>query len=169
MSAAQVKLVILDVDGVLTDGGITIDSDGRELKRFNVYDGTGIKYLQRCGLQVALLSGRDTEATAIRARQLGIDIVYQGAADKLEVLEEIKRRTGTRESEIAYMGDDLLDLPVMRRIGYPMAPANARPEVRQIAEYVTKVEGGHGAVREAAEHLLRAQKRWGALVERYLT
>lgn len=168
MSAAQVKLFILDVDGVMTDGGIILDSEGRELKRFNVYDGTGVKYLQRAGLQVALISGRHSESTSVRARQLGIEIVYQGAADKLEVLQEVKRRAGVRDEEISYMADDLIDLPVMRRVGYPIAPANARPEVKQVALYVTKAEGGHGAVREAAEHILKAQGRWNALIERYL-
>lgn len=168
MAVENVKLLILDVDGVLTGGEIIIDSAGQELKHFNVHDGTGVKYLQRCGLQVALLSGRHSEPTTVRAKQLGIDIVYQGAGDKLEVLQEIMGRAGVREEEIAYMGDDLLDLPVLRRVGYPMAPANARPEVRKVVEYVTDARGGEGAVREAAEHILRGQGRWAGLVERYL-
>jgi 3-deoxy-D-manno-octulosonate 8-phosphate phosphatase (KDO 8-P phosphatase) len=168
MSAENVKLVILDVDGVLTDGGIILDGHGSETKRFNVYDGTGIKYLQRCGIQIALISGRYSEPTTVRARQLGIEVVFQKSLDKLETLQDVKQQVGVRDEEIAYMGDDLIDLPVMRRIGFPMAPANARPETKQVAMLVTKAQGGHGAVREAAEHILKAQGRWARLVERYL-
>lgn len=168
MSAESVKLVILDVDGVLTDGGITLDSQGQELKRFNVYDGTGIKYLQRSGITIAIISGRYSEPTAIRAKQLDIGIVHQRSLDKLETFQEILHKTGVREEETAYMGDDLIDLPVLRRVGFPIAPANARPEVKQVATLVTKTPGGSGAVREAAEHILRAQGRWASLVERYL-
>lgn len=169
MSASNIKLVIFDVDGVLTDGGILIDAQGFEHKRFNVYDGTGIKYLQRMGLQVALLSGRESGPTTVRARQLKIEIVMQGAVDKLAVLRDIQHRTGVEEAEIAYMGDDLLDLPVLRRVGLPMAPANARPEVKRICELVTEAQGGHGAVREAAEFILKQRGDWPRLVERYLT
>jgi 3-deoxy-D-manno-octulosonate 8-phosphate phosphatase (KDO 8-P phosphatase) len=168
MSAENVKLVILDVDGVMTDGGIILDERGFELKRFNVYDGTGIKYLQRSGINVALISGRYSEPTAVRARQLGIDLVIQKSLDKLETLQDVKQKTGVREEEIAYMGDDLIDLPVLRRVGFPMVPANGRPEVKKVAMLVTKAQGGHGAVREASEYILRAQGRWATLVERYL-
>lgn len=168
MPAEKVKLVILDVDGVLSDGGIIIDGNGFEHKRFNVYDGTGIKYLQRCGLEVALISGRYSEPTTVRARQLGIEIVHQRAVNKLDVLNDIRTKLGIREEEIAYMGDDLIDLPVLRIVGFPIAPANARPEVKQVAELVTKNAGGQGAVREAAEFILKAQNRWSQLVERYL-
>ncbi|MDF1667169.1 MAG: HAD-IIIA family hydrolase [Planctomycetota bacterium] len=168
MSAESVKLVILDVDGVLTDGGIYLDAQGQEFKRFNVYDGTGIKYLQRSGITIAIISGRYSEPTAIRAKQLDINIVHQKSLNKLETLQEILHKTGVREEEVAYIGDDLIDLPVLRRVGFPIAPANARPEVKQVAMLVTKAAGGSGAVREAAEHILRAQGRWAGLVERYL-
>lgn len=168
MPAQNIKLVIFDVDGVFTDGGIVLDEDGRELKRFNVYDGTGVKYLLGAGIQVAILSGRFARATEVRAEQLGIGLVIQKSLDKREALKHIQTQTGVREEEIAYMGDDLIDLPVLRRVGYPIAPANARPEVKAVAELVTKARGGHGAVREAAESILRAQGRWSGLVEQYL-
>lgn len=168
MTAQNVKMVVLDVDGVLTDGGIIIDGRGVELKRFNVHDGLGIKFLQRSGIHVAIISGRESEATTVRAKQLKIDHVFQGAMDKVEKLEELKRLTGVRDEEIAYIGDDLIDIPVLRRIGFPVAPANARNDVKKLVSYVTEARGGHGAVRELAEHILKAQNRWAGQVERYL-
>ena len=165
--SAKVKLVIFDVDGVLTDGRITIGHDGREIKTFHVHDGAGIKYLLRAGLRVALLSGRSSAATEHRARELGIEEVRQGAKQKLPAFEELLRKHRLKREEVCYVGDDLPDLPVMREAGFAVAVAGAREEVLEAADYVTGLPGGEGAARELAELILRAQDKWGAIMSRY--
>jgi len=163
----RVRLVIFDVDGVLTDGAILLTDDGREMKRFNVHDGTGINYLQRAGLPVGILSGRRSRAVNRRARELDIKLVLQDCKVKEDGLDRILRRTGARVEEICYVGDDLPDVPVMRRVGLAVAPADAGPEVRAIAHWVTRARGGAGVAREVAERVLKAQKKWGGVIERY--
>jgi 3-deoxy-D-manno-octulosonate 8-phosphate phosphatase (KDO 8-P phosphatase) len=168
VSASVIKLFICDVDGVLTDGSLTIDAQGREAKTFHVHDGAGIKGLRVSGIEVALISGRESAATRARAAELGIQYIYLGCEDKLAALAELKQKVGVLDHEVAYIGDDLIDLPVMRRVGLAIAPANARVEVKQVAELITSLGGGQGAVREAAEYVLKAQERWAGIVERHL-
>lgn len=165
--AKKVKLLILDVDGVLTDGRITYASDGTEAKSFNVKDGHGIKLAQRAGIQIALLSGRASEAVTRRARELEIEMVYQRALKKGEAYKQILAQAALRDADVAYVGDDVVDIPVLQRVGFPVAVANAADEVRHEAVWVTKTPGGHGAVRETIELILQAQGRWDRVLARY--
>lgn len=163
----KIKLVIIDVDGVLTDGGIIIDSQGSESKIFNVKDGTGINFLQRIGIKCAIISGRTCPAVTHRAEALGIKDLYQGARNKIEAYEEILRKMGLKDEEICYIGDDLIDIPILKRVGFSVAVADAVPEVREMADYITQMPGGKGAVREVAEKILKEQGKWGIITERY--
>jgi len=165
--AKKITTVIFDVDGVLTDGGIYLGNDGEEMKRFNVLDGTGIKYLIRAGLKVGIISGRQSGAVNARAKELGIVDVYQGYSDKIKAYEDLKRLYDIADEQIAYMGDDLPDIPVIRRAGLVAAVANAHPKVKALAHYVTSAAGGEGAAREFAEWLLFALGRWDAIMARY--
>lgn len=158
--AATVSLLCLDVDGVLTDGGIHIDDHGVETKRFHVRDGYGISVWHRLGYHTAIITGRQGMAVHHRARELGIDVVIQGRIDKRRAFDELLDRFGLRSHEVAHIGDDLPDLPILRRCGYPMAVADAVAEVQEAASFVTVRPGGQGAVREAVEHLLRAREQW---------
>ena len=160
-------MVVFDVDGVLTDGGIYLDGSGAEIKRFNVHDGTGIKYLRRSGIALAIISGRESGAVEARAGDLGIEHVYQGCKVKLNAYEDLKKRAGLPDDEIAYVGDDLPDLPVMRLCGLAVAVANAREEVRREAHYITAAAGGEGAAREFAEWFLKLTGRWEGILSRY--
>jgi len=160
-------MVVLDVDGVLTDGVIRVGADGEEIKSFHVHDGAGIKYLIRAGIEVAVLSGRRAKAVSRRARELGIKHVLQGYKFKAEGLKKLTRATGIPADAMCFVGDDLPDIPVMRAVGLAVAVSDARPEVRRIAEYVTLAGGGRGAVRELAEKILKAQRKWGRIVARY--
>jgi 3-deoxy-D-manno-octulosonate 8-phosphate phosphatase (KDO 8-P phosphatase) len=163
-----IKLLLFDVDGVLTDGTILIHGDGTESKQFNIRDGAGIVWAQRAGLSIGLLSARLADATAIRAAQLGITTVRQGAADKLAGYEQILNESGLSDEQVGYMGDDLQDLPVLRRAGFSAAPADAAPEVRAAVHWISASGGGRGAARECIEHVLRAQGRWHRAVGDYL-
>jgi len=167
VGAEAVRAVICDVDGVLTDGGIILCDDGTEAKRFHVWDGTGIKYLLRSGIEVAFLTGRESPVVVRRARELGVRHVRQGAKDKLPAYEELLAAMGVGDAEVCYVGDDLPDIPVMQRAGFAVAVSNAREEVRAVADHVTAAPGGQGAVRELAEFVLKAQGKWAALVARY--
>lgn len=167
MGLEAIRAVILDVDGVLTDGGIYVGDDGAEFKRFHTWDGAGIKYLLRSGIQVALLSGRRSQAVEHRARELGITHVRQEAKNKLPVYEELLKELGLPDEAVCYVGDDLPDIPVLRRAGVAVAVGSARPEVRAVAHVVLDAPGGHGAVRELVERLLKAQGKWEALLARY--
>src|SRR4051812_44715224 len=157
-----IKLLLFDVDGVLTDGTILVHADGSESKQFNIRDGAGMVWAQRAGLAIGLLSARTADATAIRAAQLGITIVSQGRPDKLAGYEQILSAQGLTDEQVGYMGDDLQDLPVLRRAGFSAAPADAAPEVRAAVQWVSRSGGGHGAVRECIEHVLRGQGAWQA-------
>jgi len=163
----KIKLLLLDVDGVMTDGRIIYDANGLESKFFNVKDGHGIKMLQRYGLEIGIITGRTSVVVDFRARELGIELVYQGALKKLESYEDIKLRTGLSDHQIAFMGDDVIDVPVLRRVGFSAAPADALPEVAALVDYVAKNGGGRGAVREICDLILKGRGLWGEMVERY--
>jgi 3-deoxy-D-manno-octulosonate 8-phosphate phosphatase (KDO 8-P phosphatase) len=160
LAADKVQLLCLDVDGVMTDGSIWIDDHGVETKRFHVRDGTGLKIWMHLGFQAAIITGRRGMAVRHRANELGIQHVLQGSNDKLSDFEKLLNGLGLDASEAAMLGDDLPDLPIMKRVGYPMAVSDAVAEVRAVAEFVTTRPGGHAAVREAIEHLLQAKERW---------
>ena len=165
--AAIVKLLLFDVDGVLTDGKILLHPDGTESKRFDIKDGTGLVWAQRAGLRVGVLSARTSAATAQRAAQLGITIVHQGVASKRHAYDDILRQQQLTDAETAYMGDDLLDLPVIARVGLSACPADAVGEVRTRVDFVSRAVGGDGAAREFVEIVLKAQGRWETLLGAY--
>jgi 3-deoxy-D-manno-octulosonate 8-phosphate phosphatase (KDO 8-P phosphatase) len=162
--AARVRLLLFDVDGVLTDGRILLHPDGSESKSFSIRDGTGIVWAHRAGLTTGLLSARESAATAARAAQLGIPIVRQQAGDKLQAYLDLVRRERLADEEIAYMGDDVLDLGVLARVGLAAAPADAAPEVIARVDWVSACPGGGGAARALVELVLKAQGRWEGLV-----
>ena len=162
-----IKLMLFDVDGVLTDGAITLDDQGIESKRFHVRDGSGIKMLQRLGIATGVLTGRTSRVVEHRAQELGMEVLRQGALDKLAVFDDILEERGLQTSEVAYMGDDLLDLPVLRRAGLSFAPADAHPLVLEMVTHVTRLRGGRGAAREAIELLIQARGQWDQVMERY--
>jgi 3-deoxy-D-manno-octulosonate 8-phosphate phosphatase (KDO 8-P phosphatase) len=166
--ASQIRLLLFDVDGVLTDGKILMHADGTESKVFDIKDGTAIVFAQRIGLTVGFLSARVSAATAQRAAQLGVTLVHQGVAGKLDTYEQIVDELLLDESQIAYMGDDILDLPVLLRVGLAAAPADAVEDVRRRVHWVSRARGGDGAVRELIEIVLRAQNRWDAVVGPYV-
>ncbi|MEZ5538453.1 MAG: HAD-IIIA family hydrolase [Pseudomonadales bacterium] len=165
--ARTIRLLLLDVDGVLSDGRITYDSEGRELKSFHIHDGLGIKLLQQAGIQVGIITGRISPMVECRARELGIELVVQGREDKASAMHETIKTLGIDCTAVAYMGDDLPDLAAIRQAGLGIAPANAVNIVRQHANLVTTNAGGHGAVREAAEFILQAQALLDAVFTRY--
>lgn len=154
---AAVKLLILDVDGVLTDGGLYYDAEGKVSKRFNVHDGLGIGLARRSGMHVAVITGQDSPAVAARIRALGIEDYFPGFIDKRESYGKVRQKYGLSREEVAYLGDDWVDLPVMHAVGAPLAVANAQPEVMAAALYVTRAHGGHGAVREAIRLLFHCK------------
>ena len=163
----NIKLIILDVDGVLTDGSIYLDQDGREIKRFHARDGSGIKFAIRSGLIVAIISGRSSPVVDKRAEELGIKEVYQLAKIKLKPYKELLKKYKLKDDEVAYIGDDVLDLGIMRRVAFAVAVADAHPEVKETADYVCQLPGGNGAVREMIEIILTAQNKWDKIMERY--
>src|SRR5689334_5573174 len=160
----RIKMLIFDVDGVLTDGTIVVHGDGSESKRFNIKDGAAIVWAQRAGLSVALLSARSADATVVRAAQLGIATIVQGSSDKAAGYAQILAGRGLSDDQVGYVGDDLQDLPVLRRAGFSAARADAAPEVRAAVQWVSASGGGRGAVRECIEHVLRAQGHWRAAI-----
>jgi 3-deoxy-D-manno-octulosonate 8-phosphate phosphatase (KDO 8-P phosphatase) len=162
-----IKLVGFDVDGVLTDGRIIIDDEGRESKNFHSRDGLGLKILRRAGLEVVLITGRGSRLLEIRARDLGLTEVHQQVEDKWTTLEGILRKKGLRPQEAAFAGDDLIDLPVLARVGLALAPADAVPEVLAAAHFVSPAPGGRGAVRQMVEFILKGQGRWDEVLGFY--
>lgn len=166
--AASIKLVAFDIDGVMTDGGLHYTDDGHELKTFNVQDGLGVVLLRRAGIKVAIITGRTSNVVNCRARDLGVEHVFHGVGDKGAVSGQLLEQLGLQWSELAFMGDDLIDLPAMTRCGLAIAPANARPVVKQRAHMVTEASGGKGAVREAIEFVLAAQGKLDAAFAPYL-
>jgi 3-deoxy-D-manno-octulosonate 8-phosphate phosphatase (KDO 8-P phosphatase) len=171
--ATKIRLVVLDVDGVLSDGAIYVgalpDGESVELKRFHIQDGIGVRLLQEAGLQVAVVSGRVSRATEIRARELGIEECHQNAgAQKVPVIRDLHRRLGLGWEETAMLGDDLPDMAVLKKVGLPAVVADATSEVRRVALWQSSRPGGHGAVREFCEALLRARDQWEELVRSYV-
>jgi len=163
----KIELIVSDVDGVLTDGHVVFDNQGIETKLFHIRDGLGIKLWQRAGHRFGLLSGRSSHIVKVRAAELGIDLVRQGFEEKLPVFQQVIEAGGWQADQVAYIGDDLPDLPVMHRVGLAIAVADAVTEVRSAAHLVTKLPGGAGAVREAIETILKAKGRWQDLIRRY--
>ena len=157
---APVDLLVLDVDGVLTDGRIVLDGSGRETKQFHVRDGFAMRRWQQRGGALAIITGRSSDAVAARAAELDIEHVFQGVSDKAAVIEEIMRELGRDASRAAAMGDDWPDVPMLERVGYPMTVADAPEEIRAKCAFVTQRCGGDAAVREAIEHLLRGRGEW---------
>jgi len=167
MALANIQLLILDVDGVLTDGGIIRDDAGQQIKRFHVRDGAGIVMWKRLNKDVAIITGKESEVVNHRAGELGIERVYQNISNKLESYRELLEELGLSDAQVAYIGDDLPDLPVMKRCGCPIAVADAVEEVRAVARYVTKYPGGYGAVRDGIEYLIKEMGMWNQVLERY--
>lgn len=166
--AARIKVLLMDCDGVLTDGGLVLLENGDEQKTFNVRDGHGIVLLHRAGLKTGIITGRTSSATERRARDLGISYLRQNSLDKIKDFEELLAAENIVESEVAFVGDDVTDIPLMQRVELAVAVADAAEETRAAAHYVTGATGGHGAVREVAELILKAQGRWGELMSRYI-
>lgn len=164
---AKIKLLLLDVDGVMTDGRIIYDNDGGETKAFDVKDGHGLKLVQRAGIQVGIITGRQSAIVDRRAAELGIGLVYQGVKDKSVPFKEILEKFALKADEIAYVGDDIVDLPVMRQVGFSATVADAVDDVKTFADMVTKRPGGRGAVREICDFLLRESGRWAAVTNHY--
>lgn len=162
----KIQMLLLDVDGVLTDGGIILGSNGQELKVFNVQDGMGITLAKSGGMKIGMITGRRSEVVALRAQELHVDALYQGVCDKLDTYTEILDSYGLQDGEICYVGDDLSDVPVMRRVGVAVAVANAREEVKKVANYITNNNGGGGAVREVVELLLKSKGKWKMVLEK---
>lgn len=165
--AKAIRLLLLDVDGVMTDGRVVFADSGEEVKAFDVKDGHGIRMLMRNGVSVALLTGRESRVVLHRARDLGIDMVYQGAKDKFSVFEGILSEKGFKGEEVCYVGDDLVDMPVMKRAGLSISVADASEELKGSVDYVTERAGGRGAVREVCELILKAQGKWEDATSRY--
>jgi 3-deoxy-D-manno-octulosonate 8-phosphate phosphatase (KDO 8-P phosphatase) len=165
--AGKIKLILLDVDGVLTDGGIIIDDRGVESKRFNVRDGQGITLLIDCGIQVGFITGRYSNIVRRRAKELGVTIVHQSVKNKARIYDRIKRKTGLKDEQIAYVGDDVMDLPILRRVGLAIMPRDGWSGLNTHVDYVTKTKAGGGAVREVSELVLKVQDAWKWLTSRY--
>ena len=164
----RIKLLLLDVDGVLTAGGIVYDDSGAQTKIFNPRDGLGIRLLMSAGIGVGIVTGRRSEALMHRCRDLGIELVFDGIDDKAAVLNAIEKRTGIDAGQMAYAGDDLPDLPLMKRVGVALAVADAHEEVVSRADWVTRTAGGQGAVREICEAILKAQNLWEGTLAQFL-
>ncbi len=167
MQVKDIRLLILDVDGVMTDGRIIYDDKGGELKCFDVKDGQGIKLLMEEGIEVGIISGRVSGASEYRARELGISILHQRADDKVNTYRTIIDEKGLVDDQVCYMGDDLADIPLMREVGFSVAVADGSQYVKEVADYVTVKNGGNGAVREVCELILKAQDKWDTLMEKY--
>lgn len=163
----NIKLLLLDVDGVLTDGRITYNSDGTETKAFDVKDGHGLKMLQRAGIKVGIITGRKSSVVEHRAQELGINILYQGALDKLVPFQEILEKHSVKEDEIAYVGDDIVDLPILQRVGFSATVADAIPEVKERVDYIAERAGGKAAVREICDLILKEAGLWDDVTAKY--
>lgn len=165
--AKKIKSVIFDVDGVLTDGRMIYDDKGRELKFFDVQDGMGIHLLNKAGIKTMIITARKTPIVTKRAKDLGINHVFQGDHQKLKPYEFILKKFKYNDDEVCFIGDDVIDISILRRVGLPVAVSNACDDVKQIAFYVTKKSGGRGAVREIAEVILKSQNKWNSLLRKH--
>lgn len=166
--ARKLRLLILDVDGVLTDGRLFFDNQGNEYKSFHARDGHGIKLLQQTGVTVAVISGRKSPQVALRMKNLGIDHVYQGYEHKITALDKLIEKVGVECHQVAHVGDDLPDLPIMRRVGLGIAVADANFAVKQHADWCTDLPGGQGAVREVCDFIMQAQRQFDDIINSYL-
>src|SRR5215813_11639043 len=166
--ASRIKLLLMDCDGVLTDGRLMLLDGGDEQKRFNVRDGLGLELWHRAGLKSGIISGRNSRAVERRAKELKMDYVRQGSQDKIRAFEEIINLAGVSDDQIAFIGDDLNDIPLMRRSELAIAVSDAAAEAQEAAHYITASLGGNGAVRETIELIFRAQGQWNDLIEKYL-
>jgi len=162
-----IRLLLLDVDGVLTDGRIVYDDHGVETKAFDVKDGHGLKLLQRAGVRIGIITGRQSRLVEVRAAERGIDLLYQGVKDKLEPYQRILAELGLRDAEVAYVGDDIVDLPILCRVGFAATVADAVEDVKPHVHYVCQRPGGRGAIREVCDLLLKESGAWGAVTARY--
>ncbi len=161
----KIKVVVCDVDGVLTDGRIIYDSDGREIKNFDVQDGLGLGALRKMGIQLAIISSRDSKVVAPRAAELRVDHVYVGVEPKMKAYEDLLKKLKMKDEHVCFIGDDLADLRILERVGFPVAVANAVKDIKKVAAYVTKKSGGRGAVRETAELILKTQGLWSKFLK----
>jgi 3-deoxy-D-manno-octulosonate 8-phosphate phosphatase (KDO 8-P phosphatase) len=168
--AAQIKIVLMDVDGTITDGSVTLlsqaDGSALEIKTFDAHDGQGMTLGRTAGLRLGVITGRESPALRRRMREMGIELVYEKQPTKAGAYEDILEKTGARESEVAYLGDDLPDLPVMRRVGFAVAVADAALEVKLAAHYTTKAKGGKGAARELIELILKSKGVWDEVIDK---
>lgn len=155
--ARRVRFLLLDVDGVMTDGTIYLDNDGCETKAFNIYDGSGIHHARKLGIQVGIITGRKSRIVSHRAKELGITEVHQGVLNKIKVYDQILSNYSLKDEDVAFIGDDIIDLPVLSRVGFSVSVPNAHPEVRKKVDWVTTRAGGHGAVREVTDLLILAR------------
>ena len=163
----KINLLIMDVDGVMTDGRIIMDDKGREIKNFNVRDGHGLKLIQRYGIKVAILTGRQSKVVEHRAKDLEIKDVYQKVFNKKDVFDKILKKHKLSPNATAFIGDDIVDIPVLRRVGFSVAVADAADVVKKSVDYVTQNRGGHGAIREVCEMILQAQDKWMKIAAKY--
>jgi 3-deoxy-D-manno-octulosonate 8-phosphate phosphatase (KDO 8-P phosphatase) len=164
----SIELILSDVDGVLTDGGVIFDNQGIEIKRFHIRDGLGIRLWQQVGHHFGLVTGRASHIVQLRAVELGVDIVRQGIEDKLPTVKHILSQQQLRPEQVCYVGDDLPDLPVLRHVGLAVAVGDGCEELHRAAHYVTQAHGGRGALREVIEMILKAQDRWDNLLQKYI-
>lgn len=164
----KLKLLILDVDGVLTDGRLFFDHNGEEYKCFHARDGHGIKLLRETGVEVAVISGRKSNSVALRMKSLGVEYVYQGHENKIAALAEIMQKTSLNPDQVAHIGDDLLDLPVMTRVGLSIAVNDANDAVKDYADWCTKTAGGQGAVREVCDFIMQTQGTFDKILDHYM-
>ncbi|MFH1640428.1 MAG: HAD-IIIA family hydrolase [Candidatus Omnitrophota bacterium] len=165
--AKKVKLLLLDVDGVLTDGRIIYDSKGKDAKFFDVHDGMGVYVLRRLGIKTILITAKGSRSIRPRAKDMRVEEIYENVFPKSDALNKILKRHKITADEICFVGDDLVDLCLMKRVGFPIAVFNAAPEIKQVAAYVTLRYGGRGAVREVAELILKSQDKWKEVVKLY--
>ena len=166
--ACPIRLAIFDIDGVMTDGSLFFCDDGKEYKAFNALDGHGLKMLKQTGVDIAIITGRNSQVVAHRAKNLGIHHLYQGVDNKLDAYQHLLQKLALQPEQTAYMGDDVIDLPILIRCGLAISVPAAPPEVQHYAHMVTRREGGHGAVREACEFIMRAQNTYADLLASYL-
>ncbi len=165
--ARKIRLLLLDVDGVLTDGRILYDEKGREVKFFHVHDGQGIRWLQKEGVEVGFLSGRSSRAVEMRGKELGISFLFQGIGDKIKTFEKILKKAKLDPDQVAFMGDDFIDAALLKKVGLSISVSNGHPLVQKEADYVTRAAGGYGAVREVSEFIIQAQDKWDIILKKY--
>lgn len=166
-SAKKIKLVIFDIDGVMTDGGLIFGDDGQQYKRFDVKDGQGLRLLQKAGIQIGIISARKSKVVEQRMHELDIEHIYQGQQQKRQAYEALKTKLALGDDEVAFVGDDLPDLSIMLRAGLALTVSNAHTLIKQHADWVAPSKGGHGAVREICEFILRAQNKYEEIIEEY--